>query len=167
MRAGVTTWQTLPGSVASHARGGSENWNDARWYFTFFLAMGPSLSLCTAKPSSLSFELSLSFLVPIRTKQVLYYVCVYLQTINTSGVHLTCQPTNQQYYSLILNQHQPPAISQSTVLFSHNKSTPAINHSQANTTAWEGYFKRLFLLMEVINHRNHGLISSLFAFSRK
>jgi len=33
----------------------------------------------------------------------------------------------------LLNQHQSPATSQSTVLFSHNKSAPAINYSQANT----------------------------------
>ena len=52
---------------------------------------------------------------------------------DTSCVRLACQPTNQQYYSLILNQHQPLATSQSTVLFSHNKSAPAISHSQTNT----------------------------------
>ena len=46
-------------------------------------------------------------------------------------VRLTCQPTSQQYCSLILNQHQPSTTSQSAVLFSHNKSTPSI--SQANT----------------------------------
>ena len=49
------------------------------------------------------------------------------------SVRLTCQPTNQQYYSLILNRHQPPATSQSAVLFSHNRSSPATSHSQANT----------------------------------
>ena len=49
-------------------------------------------------------------------------------------VRLACQPTSQQYCSLILNQHQPPATSQSAVLFSHNKSALAISHSQANTT---------------------------------
>jgi len=48
-------------------------------------------------------------------------------------VRLACQPTSQQYCSLILNQHQPPATSQSAVLFSHNKLAPAISHSQANT----------------------------------
>jgi len=48
-------------------------------------------------------------------------------------VRLACQPTSQQYCSLILNQHQPPATSQSAVLFSHNKSAPAIDHSQTNT----------------------------------
>ena len=48
-------------------------------------------------------------------------------------VRLACQPTSQQYCSLIPNQHQPPATSQSAVLFSHNKSAPAISHSQANT----------------------------------
>ena len=48
-------------------------------------------------------------------------------------VRLACQPTSQQYCSLILNQHQPPATSQSAVLFFHNKSAPAISHSQANT----------------------------------
>ena len=56
-------------------------------------------------------------------------------------VCLACQPTSQQYYSLILNQHQPPATSQSAVLFSHNKSAPAISHSQTNTA---------------IETRNHG-----------
>ena len=48
-------------------------------------------------------------------------------------VRLACQPTSQQYCSLILNQHQPPATRQSTVLFSHNKSISAINHNQTNT----------------------------------
>ena len=48
-------------------------------------------------------------------------------------VRLACQPTSQQYCSLILNQHQPPAIIQSVVLFSHNKSAPVISHSQAIT----------------------------------
>ena len=52
-----------------------------------------------------------------------------------SSVRLACQSTSQQYYSLILNQHQPPATSQSAVLFSHNKSATAISHSQANTVA--------------------------------
>ena len=49
-------------------------------------------------------------------------------------VRLACQPTNQQYCSLILNQHQPPATNQSAVLFSHNKSASTTSHSQANTT---------------------------------
>ena len=48
-------------------------------------------------------------------------------------VRLACQPTSQQYCSLILNQHQPSATSQSAILFSYNKSAPAISHSQANT----------------------------------
>ena len=46
-------------------------------------------------------------------------------------VRLICQPTNQQYCFLILNQHQPLATSQSAILFSYNKSAPSINHSQA------------------------------------
>ena len=54
-------------------------------------------------------------------------------TLKQRCARLACQPTSQQYCSLILNQHQPPATSQSTVLFSHNKSAPAISHSQANT----------------------------------
>jgi len=49
-------------------------------------------------------------------------------------VRLACQPTSQQYCSLILNQHWPPAISQSAVLFSRNKLAPAISRSQTNTT---------------------------------
>ena len=48
-------------------------------------------------------------------------------------VCLACQPTSQQYCSFILNQHQPPATSQSAVMFSHNKSAPVISHSQTNT----------------------------------
>ena len=48
-------------------------------------------------------------------------------------VRLACKPTSQQYCSLILNQHQPPATSQSAVLFSHNKSASPISYSQANT----------------------------------
>ena len=48
-------------------------------------------------------------------------------------VRLACQPTSQQYCSLILNQHQPPATSQSAVLFSHNKSAQAISYNQTNT----------------------------------
>jgi len=49
-------------------------------------------------------------------------------------VRLAFQLTSQQYCSLILNQHQPPATSRLAVLFFHNKSTPATSHSQANTT---------------------------------
>ena len=45
--------------------------------------------------------------------------------VHIRSLRLACQPTSQQYYSLILNQHQPPATSQSAVLFSHNKSAPA------------------------------------------
>jgi len=56
-------------------------------------------------------------------------------------VRLACQPTSQQYCSLILNQHQPPATSQSAVLFSHNKLAPAISHSQASTINF--YLQRL------------------------
>jgi len=41
-------------------------------------------------------------------------------------------PTSQQYFSLTLNQHQPPATSQPTVIFSHNKSVPAISRSRQN-----------------------------------
>ena len=48
-------------------------------------------------------------------------------------VFLACHPTSQQYCSLILNQHQPPATSQSALLFSRNKSAPVISHSQTNT----------------------------------
>ena len=40
------------------------------------------------------------------------------------SVCLACQPTSQQYCSLIINSHQPPASSQLVVLFSHNKSAP-------------------------------------------
>ena len=54
-------------------------------------------------------------------------------------VPLAYQPTSQQYYPLILNQHQPPATNQSAVLFSHNKSAPAISHSQANTANCVNY----------------------------
>jgi len=32
--------------------------------------------------------------------------------------------TSQQYFSITPKQHQPPATSQPTVLFSHNKSAP-------------------------------------------
>jgi len=57
------------------------------------------------------------------------------RNLNLLGcVRLACQPTSQQYYSLVLNQYQLPATSQSTVLFSHNKSALVISHSQANTT---------------------------------
>ena len=51
------------------------------------------------------------------------------------GHRLACQSTSQQYYSFILNQHQPPITSQSAVLFSHNKSAPAISHNQTNTAS--------------------------------
>ena len=57
-------------------------------------------------------------------------------TMDTSVSHcvrLACLTTNQQYCSLILNQHQPPATSQSAVLFSHNKLAPTTSHSPANT----------------------------------
>ena len=56
-----------------------------------------------------------------------------LDTTHIRCVRLICQPTSQQYCSLRLNHHQPPATSQSAVLFSHNKSTSAISHSQTNT----------------------------------
>ena len=36
--------------------------------------------------------------------------------------------TSQQYFSLTNNQNKPPSTSQSTVLFSHNKSAPATSH---------------------------------------
>ena len=61
-------------------------------------------------------------------------------------VRLACQSTSQQYCSLILIQHQPPATSQSAVLFSHNKSAPATSHSQANTTKCLDSFKCQALL---------------------
>jgi len=48
-------------------------------------------------------------------------------------VRLVCQSTSQQYCFFIPNQHQPPATSQSAVLFFHNKSAPAISHNQTNT----------------------------------
>ena len=62
----------------------------------------------------------------------------------------------RQYCSLILNQHQPPATSQSVVLLSHNKSAPATSHSQANTanryalfeSDWVMCFIWPFLLLE-------------------
>ena len=59
------------------------------------------------------------------------HVCLICKSIRC--VRSTCQPTSQQYCSLILNQHQPSATSQSAVLLSHNKSAPAISHSPANT----------------------------------
>ena len=60
--------------------------------------------------------------------------CVVVCSIYIRCLRLACQPTSQQYCSLILiNQHQSPATGQLTVLFSHNKSAPAISHSQANT----------------------------------
>ena len=52
---------------------------------------------------------------------------------NIRCVRWVCQPTSQQYCSRILNQHRPPATSQSAIQFSHNKSAPVISHSQANT----------------------------------
>jgi hypothetical protein len=52
---------------------------------------------------------------------------------NNYCIRLACQPTSQQYCFLILNQHQPPVTNQSAVLFSHNKSSPAISYSQVNT----------------------------------
>ena len=47
------------------------------------------------------------------------------------SVRLACQPTSQQYCSLMLNQHQPTTIRQLAVLSSYNKSAPTT--SQANT----------------------------------
>ena len=55
-------------------------------------------------------------------------------TQSTSCVRLACQSTSQQYCSLRIYQHQPPATSQSAVLFSHNKSAPSISHSH-----WRSY----------------------------
>ena len=65
-----------------------------------------------------------AYLIPIQDMDLVKNHCV----------RMDCQPTSQQYCSLILNQHQPPASSQSTVFFSHNKSAPTISHSQANTS---------------------------------
>jgi len=74
---------------------------------------------------------------------------------NYRCVRLACQPTSQQYCSLILNQHQPPGTSQSAVLFSHNKSAPAISHSQAHT-AYEVLLSKLplqfFFQFPSLNH---------------
>jgi len=47
-------------------------------------------------------------------------------------VQLACQPASQQRFSLAPNKHQSPATSQPTILFSYNKSVPAISHSQPN-----------------------------------
>ena len=44
----------------------------------------------------------------------------------------SCQPASQQCFSLTPNQHQPPATSQPTILFSYNKSASATSHSQPN-----------------------------------
>jgi len=47
---------------------------------------------------------------------------------------LVSQPASSTILSYYISaSHQPPATSQSAVLFSHNKSAPAISHSQANT----------------------------------
>ena len=80
--------------------------------------------------------LTFSFIVLLKAKhsseQLVGLITVML-TVNIRCVRLACQLTSQQYCSLILNQHQQPATSQSAVLFSHNKSASAINHSQTNT----------------------------------
>jgi len=54
------------------------------------------------------------------------------KSFNDSLCSLGLSATSQQYCSLIINQHQPPVTNQSAVLFSHNKSAPAISHSQTN-----------------------------------
>jgi hypothetical protein len=50
---------------------------------------------------------------------------------NMRSVRLACQPTNQQYCSLILNQHQSVATNQSAVLLSHIQISTS--HNQINT----------------------------------
>jgi len=56
--------------------------------------------------------------------------------------HLACQLISQQYFSFTLNQHQPLAVSQPVVFFSHNKLTTTTSHNQTNkligstTSAW-------------------------------
>ena len=69
-----------------------------------------------------------------------------LQVAGNYYVRLVSQPTSQQYCSLILNQHQPPATSQLIVLFSHKKSAPTTSHSQVNTTNKNLEQSRLLLL---------------------
>jgi len=68
---------------------------------------------------------------------------------------LFCQPTNQQYCSLILNQHQPPTTSQSAILFSNNKSAPAIGHNQMNQANNKGVHALIYLS----RGRMHGQVS--------
>jgi hypothetical protein len=50
-----------------------------------------------------------------------------IRAVSTS-FRLAYQPPVQQYFSLRTNQ--PPAINQPTVLFSRNKSAPAISHQR-------------------------------------
>ena len=76
------------------------------------------------------------------------------------SVRLVCQPTSQQYYSLVLNQHQASATSQSAVLFSYNKSTPATSHSQANI-AFHQLLKRANSSFTIMDERCFGRGSPL------
>jgi len=48
------------------------------------------------------------------------------------SVLLAASPASQQCFSLTPNQHQPPAISHSAVIFSHNKLAPATSRSLQN-----------------------------------
>ena len=54
-------------------------------------------------------------------------------------VRLACQPTSQQYCSLILNQHQ--SISS---IVPHNKSSPAISHNLPEQVWWAGLVAVLY-----------------------
>ena len=83
------------------------------------------------------YKLVAQCLLPSLSRHLVYLWPVTTRNVYPSFHHrfvrLACQPTSQQYYSLILNQQQPPATSQSAVLFSHNKSAPATSHIQVNT----------------------------------
>ena len=72
-------------------------------------------------------------------------------------VRLACQPTIQQYRSLILNQPQPLVTSQSAILFSHNKSVPATSHNQTNTVRGN----QLQVADTIVHYRTKGEVSTL------
>ena len=69
--------------------------------------------------------------------------------------------TSQQCFSLTPNQHQSTATSQPAVLFSHNKSAPAISDSTANKVTVTLPFVKFFYYYQ--KAYGCGVRSSVFA----
>ena len=62
----------------------------------------------------------------------IHVVCPYLIVRSIRSICLACQLTKQQYCSLVLNQHQPPATSHQSQPSEHNKSLFGFNSINQN-----------------------------------